>query len=678
MSAVALAAQGLGPLVSVVPPDGQISPDSRIREDARGKAPGKHGPKGWYGYDFTKPENAPSPEQIDAWGCNIGLLADHWPALDIDVDNERLAEVVKRFAFRVLGEAPVRFSRPPRMLLMYRADEPFPKRALKITYEGEEHTVEFLGQGRQYLIAGTHPSGLPYRWDQPLVRELVDGDDVTLVEDLVRVSDARVDEFFATLQEALESKGIECERVGRNVLEKSIPPQEDLLAPSIEDLRSLVGRLPNDYPDRDTYIGIGHAIRAAAGEDEAGAQIFQDWAAKWDGGHNDPDVVESDYRSFKGPYRVGWPNLEREVYGRAQELLTAKEELQLAEKTVRELEAVMPPGLDAFQYEDGPPPYVWPGLNLIHIDTMLGRERMEQEWVVDGLLPQGGLGLIAAKPKVGKTTLARALAVAVAKGEPFLGRDTTQGPVVYISLEDPAWHVQAEFERLGAKGSQLYVFEGPVPGESDKLLWESVAALRPVLVIVDTAQRWLQIRDLNDYAEVTAALTPHLSMARELQSCLLYIHHAPKGGTGDVGDTALGSTALFGSVDIGIFLTRDTEGRRFLTTRQRIQQEPDIESMSLEIDPVTHQVRLGSARNLKLLDEIEQRIMAYVNEYPGANKTRVQEDVEGSAALIRRGLERLVERGRLTVEGRGVSGSPACYTAAVSDFDADINEEVIA
>ena len=46
------------------------------------------------------------------------------------------------------------------------------------------------------------------------------------------------------------------------------------------------------------------------------------------------------------------------------------------------------------------------------------------------------MSVFAAKPKVGKSTFARNLAMAVARGNPFLGRNTAKGPVVYLALEE--------------------------------------------------------------------------------------------------------------------------------------------------------------------------------------------------------------------------------------------------
>jgi RecA-family ATPase len=62
-------------------------------------------------------------------------------------------------------------------------------------------------------------------------------------------------------------------------------------------------------------------------------------------------------------------------------------------------------------------------------------------YVIDGLLTQGGLSALGGKSKYGKSSLTRYEAVCIAKGVPFLGRDTVQGDVILINLEDPLNHV---------------------------------------------------------------------------------------------------------------------------------------------------------------------------------------------------------------------------------------------
>jgi len=74
-------------------------------------------------------------------------------------------------------------------------------------------------------------------------------------------------------------------------------------------------------------------------------------------------------------------------------------------------------------------------LDLVPIGKLLAEPQEQIPWLVDGLLPAGGISALAARPKVGKSTLARELAVCVARGEPLLGRATTQGGVFILDLE---------------------------------------------------------------------------------------------------------------------------------------------------------------------------------------------------------------------------------------------------
>ena len=71
--------------------------------------------------------------------------------------------------------------------------------------------------------------------------------------------------------------------------------------------------------------------------------------------------------------------------------------------------------------------------SLISARELLDQPTEEVRWLWDGILLQGGMSLLIAKPKVGKSTLARCLAVAVSRGSPFLGRKTVQAPVVSVS-----------------------------------------------------------------------------------------------------------------------------------------------------------------------------------------------------------------------------------------------------
>src|SRR5262249_23701771 len=58
-----------------------------------------------------------------------------------------------------------------------------------------------------------------------------------------------------------------------------------------------------------------------------------------------------------------------------------------------------------------------------------------RNWTVEDILPDIGLAVLAGRAKEGKSTLAIHLSRAVAWGQPFLGRQTQQKPVVYVNYE---------------------------------------------------------------------------------------------------------------------------------------------------------------------------------------------------------------------------------------------------
>ncbi len=74
------------------------------------------------------------------------------------------------------------------------------------------------------------------------------------------------------------------------------------------------------------------------------------------------------------------------------------------------------------------------GFCLTPLRELMREPEETVSWLLDALLPAGGISLLA-EPKTGKSTLARCLALAVAGADEFLGRTTGGGPVVYLALE---------------------------------------------------------------------------------------------------------------------------------------------------------------------------------------------------------------------------------------------------
>lgn len=298
-------------------------------------------------------------------------------------------------------------------------------------------------------------------------------------------------------------------------------------------------------------------------------------------------------------------------------------------------------------------------IKLSSLGDLLKKPDEHVQYLVEGLLPMQGLSILAAKPKVGKTTLTRCLSLAVANGWPFLGRATNKGRVICLSLEEKESEVKKHFQAMGADGSEdIYLYVSTAPKDALDELRRVVAENKPTLVIIDTLFRLIRVRDANDYALITNALEPLVHLSRSSGCHILCVHHLGKGERSD-GDAILGSTAIFGSVDTAMLLNR-TENYRTLKSIQRYGS--DLEESVLEFDPETRTLSLGSSKKDVEMDRIATEILGFVAKQSEPQLTdSILGAVEGRKQVKCHALKQLTESGRLQKLGRGGKNDPFRY-----------------
>jgi hypothetical protein len=288
----------------------------------------------------------------------------------------------------------------------------------------------------------------------------------------------------------------------------------------------------------------------------------------------------------------------------------------------------------------------------------LGEGDETVSWVLEDYLPVGGLTLLAGKPKEGKTTLTYELAVRVAQGEPFLNRQTCGGGVLILALEEHARDVRIRLRTLGAERLSLYVLARPLEYSPD--IFEGIRgfiagnAIR--LVLIDTLGAFWDVRDENDAAEVTRAIKPLLSIARETGACILLIHHARK-SEGSHGDEIRGSGALFAAVDVALILKRhEIQTHRVL---QALSRYPDTPAeMVLDLTD-TGYIALGDPASLNRQARREKVKAALTSELEDSKTISKQSGV--SIRDTHRLLKALFESGEAFRGGKGAKGSPFRY-----------------
>lgn len=302
-------------------------------------------------------------------------------------------------------------------------------------------------------------------------------------------------------------------------------------------------------------------------------------------------------------------------------------------------------------------------LELTSLADLLAEPEDTTDWLVEDRIPAGAIMLLAGKPKAGKSTLARSLAYALVTGERWLGWRTHFGSVWYLVFEDKRSEVRRHFRQMGATGREpLRLFFDQSGAELLPALQALAASERPSAIVVDTLQRLIHVKDMNDYAQVTERCAPLLKLSRETGATLVLVHHANKFGDGL--DSILGSTALAGSVD-NVFILSRSERYRTLSSIQRIGT--DLEPIVLTLDPATGRVEgQGRKRDADEAEAADNILEALKDADAPVTENWIQAHVTGRWQDTVRGLRLLVRRGQVQKTGRGGKGNPYKY-AVVQD-----------
>jgi len=294
------------------------------------------------------------------------------------------------------------------------------------------------------------------------------------------------------------------------------------------------------------------------------------------------------------------------------------------------------------------------------IGEMLTEPEVETDWLVEQLLPVGGLSVIGGKPKAGKSTTVRNLCLAVARGEPFLGRTTEQGPVLYCAFEEKRGEVTKHFRQLGAVVEDaIFCFVGRAPEDFLAKLHPVLQKTKPLLIILDTLVKVAHVKDMNDYSQVMKALDPFLHMARESGAHLLLVHHAGKSDR-EGGDNLLGSTGIFASVDT-CFIQKRSDKYRTLQSINRYGT--DLEESVLEWDEDSRAISLGGTKKDSEVNRFREEIVEFLKkqEEP-VRRELIEESIEGRTGLKREALKILVQAEAVTRAGKGGKGDPFTYS----------------
>lgn len=204
----------------------------------------------------------------------------------------------------------------------------------------------------------------------------------------------------------------------------------------------------------------------------------------------------------------------------------------------------------------------------------------EQREIVQGMLTAGGMSMAYGESNSGKTYLVNHLAFCITRGEPFLGRQTEQGAVIYVAGEGAASirrrvraHEMHFGHKVGAFGLIPCALSLLDPSADVENLIELIRTKaeeigqQVLMVIVDTVARAMGGANENASEDMSRLVRAGDRIREETGAHLMWIHHSGK----DQAKGARGHSSLRAALDTEMEVTADdlTAVHTLTITKQR-------------------------------------------------------------------------------------------------------------
>jgi len=210
-------------------------------------------------------------------------------------------------------------------------------------------------------------------------------------------------------------------------------------------------------------------------------------------------------------------------------------------------------------------------VKAVRLDEYCAVPNIKLQYLIHKLIPKPGRVMIVGPPKVGKSRLALQIAMAIGRGESFLGRKAMKGKVLYLEFDTPGevWQdAVREMQECGVDLSGEVYFNDPSTWAGQRNIFDLadrtelvnlIEQVNPDVVIVD-ALRKLFMGDEND-SNLKMKVWQHLNNMTVGQGrSLIVVHHAhklnPELDRPEPSQAGRGSSFDAGEVEATLFLWR--------------------------------------------------------------------------------------------------------------------------
>jgi len=285
-----------------------------------------------------------------------------------------------------------------------------------------------------------------------------------------------------------------------------------------------------------------------------------------------------------------------------------------------------------------------------------------QRFLVDGLIPAGQLVMLGGRGKAGKSWLILQLIAAVDRGQPFLGRATQHGRVLYLALEDGRRRLNQRPRIMKWQPSPrvdigFKVDKFDSGGQGLAHIRDAIAAASYDLVVIDTLVKTLSgSADENNNTEMGAICNDLADMAHDSGACILIVHHTSKQTVENPFDALRGASAIRDAYDVGMMLVRKHgEKEATLYTEAR---DFDVQDVTIrQVEGGAGWEYVGDAAAGVAIRAGRVGVQDLKTAGDGSTADDIAAAVGKTPSAVRQSMKTAVDRGYVSVTRRQVEGS---------------------
>lgn len=205
------------------------------------------------------------------------------------------------------------------------------------------------------------------------------------------------------------------------------------------------------------------------------------------------------------------------------------------------------------------------GFSPTRIAELLSRigSAPEPEWLARGYVARGFVTVLAAKPKVGKSTLAASLVAAARLGGEWIGLAVRPCRALWLDLEMGELLAARFLAGAGCVDGDVWEWSGHRDGFNLPQLRAFVTQEGIELLVLDSWSKFAIVDSEINNTQLTREMNHLVRIARDMNVAIVLIHHQKKGEADQSVDDLRGGGAIAADADIilNLYPTRGT-GRK--------------------------------------------------------------------------------------------------------------------